>query len=196
MRIQRGQTLIELLIATAVISTGLFASASIVFSNLQLSDRDTDEVTVINLAREGIEMAKQRRDSNWLAGQPFDDGFHNGTDYTATPLWDGQPLTQNVAFDFTANLITDSSAQVRLSKDPVNQNFYIQTDQNASATPWRRLLTFHPICETGFGLEYKNDGQACGGDGPVGVRVESAIRWQRKGQVFNRVIYDDLFDWR
>ncbi|MCI0479767.1 hypothetical protein L0Y59_04435, partial [Candidatus Uhrbacteria bacterium] len=84
---RKGQTLIEFLIATAVITTGLFAASTLVFSNLALMDRDSDEIVVINLAREGVEQAKQKRDANWLAGVPFDTGLKSGDDYTATPLW-------------------------------------------------------------------------------------------------------------
>lgn len=187
----------ELLIATAVISTGLFAAASIVFSNLQLSDRDADEIVAVNLAREGIEEAKQLRDSNWLAGNPFDAGFVGGaSDYTATPIWDGKATSPGVSFDFAAASFADSSTQVRQSANPATPGFYTQNDPGATLTLWNRLLTFHPICDTGGGLTYKNDGQTCGPDPKVGIRVEANIQWRRKGQAFNRVMYEDLFDWR
>lgn len=195
MRHLRGQTFIELLIAMAVITTGLFAAVTMVFSNMQLSDRDSDEIVAMNLAREGIEEAKALRDSNWLAGDAFDNGLVSGNDYTAIPRWNGA-VSPGLSFDFAADTFTDAATQVRRSTSFATPGFYTQVDPGATLTPWRRLLTFHPICETASGLTYPNDGQDCGSDPKIGIRVEVAIQWQRKGKTFNRTIYEDLFDWR
>ena len=197
-RRQSGQTLIELLIASAVIAGGLFSAVTLIFSNLRLSDRDSDSVVAINLAREGIEQARELRDSNWLAGNPFDVGmFTVGADYTATPNWDGKAASDQVSFDFTADDFSDESVQVKSSTEAENQGFLTQnTGVAANPTPWKRLITFHPICDAPGGLTYKNDGETCAGDPTVGVRVESRVFWQRKGQSFERVLYDDLFNWR
>lgn len=194
----RGQTLLELLIATAVISGGLFAAVTLIFSNLRLSDRDSDSVVAINLAREGIEQARVLRDSNWLAGNPFDAVmFAAGADYSATPNWDGKAATEQVSFDFTADDFSDESVAVKSSTEPENSGFLTQnTGVAATPTPWKRLITFHPICDAPGGLTYKNDGETCAGDPTVGVRVESRVRWQRKGQSFERILYEDFFDWR
>lgn len=193
----KGQTLIELLIASAVISTGLFAAATLVFSNLQLSDRDADEVIAVNLAREGVEQAKALRDANWLAGKSFDEGLYApGDDYTATPLWNGATAIAEIVFDFAADDISDAAARVRQSADPATPGFFTQSDPNAPATPWNRLLSFSPICDTGAGFSIKSDGQNCGADQKVGIRVGVRIQWKRKGKTFERKTYDDLFDWR
>lgn len=191
-----GQTLVEMLIAAAVISSGLFAAATIVFSNLALSDRIADEVVAVNLAREGVEEAKELRDSNWLAGLPFDDGLHSGRDYSAVPLWDGAAASANIQFDFTAGSLADANAVVHQSSNLATPGFFTQSDPSAPATVWKRLLIFHPICNAGGTLTYKNDGELCGSDPKIGIRVESHIQWVRKGTTFDRTIYEDLFDWR
>lgn len=194
----RGQTLIELLIASAVIATGLFASATLVFSNLQLSDRDADEIVVVNLAREGIELAKQVRDSNWIKGIPFDSGLVDATsDYTAIPVWDGGPASPDVTFSFLPSAIGDTQTIVRRSTNAATPEFFTQSDPGAIATPWRRLLIFHPICDTGGSVfTYLDDGAVCALNQKVGIRVESRIQWTRKGQTLTRSFYEDLFDWR
>ncbi len=189
--------MIELLITIGVMSTGLFAAATLVFSNLQLSDRDADSVVAMNLAREGIEEAKQLRDSNWLAGKAFDDGLVGGSaDYSAIPRWDGGVVSPDISFDFTPNTIGDATTLVHRSLNLLTPVFFTQTDANAPTTPWHRLLVFHPICQTGAGLTYLNDGSICDPDSKIGIRVESRIQWRRKNQTFTRVMYDDLFDWR
>ncbi len=197
-KLLNGQTLIELLIASGVIAGGLFASVTLIFSNLRLSDRDSDSVVAINLAREGIEQARELRDSNWLAGNPFDSGmFVAGGDYSATPSWDGKAVSDQISFDFTADDFSDPAAIVRSSTEPENQGFLTQNSGVAAdPTLWRRLITFHPVCDAPGGFTYKNDGETCGGDSTVGVRVESRVRWMRKGKSFERVLYEDLFDWR
>lgn len=185
MKLTQGQTLIELLVATAVISTGLFAAATLVFSNLNLSDRDSDEVVAVNLAREGIELTKQARDSNWLAGLPFDNGLYGaGNDYSAVPQWDGKAATNEADFDFSADDISSTP------------DFFTQNNAAATPTVWRRLLIFHPICDVPDGLSYKDDGEDCGAYLKVGIRAESRIKWRRKGQDVSFVLYEDLFDWR
>jgi type II secretory pathway pseudopilin PulG len=180
-----GQTLIELLIALTVIVTGLFAATTLVFSNLQLADRDADEVVAVNLAREGIELAKQVRDSNWLAGLPFNQGLGSAGDETATPRWGGSAPEQQPVFDFTANTMNDPQTRIWRSRNLATPLFFTHTDPSGVATPWRRLLTFRPMCET-----------SCASDPVIAVRVESRVEWQRKGQTFQRVMYEDLYDWR
>lgn len=190
-----AQTLIELLIATAVISSGLFGASTLVFSNLQLADSDADQLMAINFARESLEQAKQARDSNWLAGRPFDEGLSLESDYTAVPAWDGSPMAPGISFDFSARNIDDPIAQIRQSKEAETLGFYSHSP-NGNATPWRRLLTFHPICEVAGVLAYMDEGEACDPRFKFGVRVEVVVRWERKGRVLSKVMYEDLYDWR
>jgi hypothetical protein len=196
MRRLSGQTLIELLIASAVIATGLFAASTLVFSNLRLSDRDADEIVAVNLAREGVELAKGRRDANWLASAAFDLGLEAGGDYSAVPVWTGESGSTFITFDFAPSQMSDEPTIVHRSTNPETPGFLTQRDRFAPATPWRRLLIFHPICDTAGGLVYANDGETCGADSKIGIRVESHVQWVRKGQTFDRVMYEDLFDWR
>ncbi len=193
MTLRRGQTMIEMMIAIAVIIVGVFSALNLVYSNLALVNRDTDEVIAINLSREGVEVAKEIRDSNWLAGVPFNKGMSDGTtpsNYTGTIVWTGAAGTVP-HFDFTANLISAPTAKVFLLK-----GFYQQDVSGGSTTMFSRLLTFHPICKTSGGLVVKNTPALCGSDPEIGVRVESAIQWVRGGITKHTVIYDDLYDWR
>jgi hypothetical protein len=118
------------------------------------------------------------------------------TDYSATPEWDGAAATASIAFDFTGDDMSAAETLIHRSVTSGTQDFYTQSEAGAPVTPWRRLLIFHPICETAGGLTYKDDGQTCGADPKTGIRVESRLEWQRKGQTFQRVMYEDLFDWR
>ena len=191
----RGQTLIELLITVSVVTTGLFAASALVFSNLQLSDRDADEVVAVNLAREGIELAKEMRDSNWLAGAPFDQGLASGRDYSAAPRWTGGPAEATFTFDFAPRTMDDDGTVITQIADAASPGFYANS-LTGTPTPWRRLLTFHPICRTASGESVLNDDEDCASDPKIGIRVESHLQWIRKGQTFDRTMYEDLYDWR
>ncbi|MFZ2803731.1 MAG: prepilin-type N-terminal cleavage/methylation domain-containing protein [Patescibacteria group bacterium] len=194
---RNGQTLIELLVAMFVISIGLFGAVGIVYSNLALVNRDTDEVTVVNLAREGVELAKEARDSNWIAGNSFDQGFESGSDYSATPVWNG--ILATPSFDFTANTVTDTQAAViQLVPTSTAPGFYANLNMGAgitgNSTLFHRLLTFHPICSDESVL---NSGAICAGAlTKIGIRVESHIEWTRQGITKDFTIYSDLYDWR
>lgn len=186
----------ELLLAMSVIAVGLFAAVTLVYSNLALVDRDTDEVIAVNLAREGVELAKMTRDSNWLAGNAFDAGMLSGSDYTATPVWDG--VVTSPSFEFTPGALGDANTRIVESSNASARSFLANYNAapvvTGTSTGFLRLLTFHPICDD---LTVLNSGSTCEpGKLKIGIRVESAIRWTRKGKVQNFTIYEDLYDWR
>lgn len=197
MKLKAGQTMIELMIALAIIVIGLFAAMDLVYSNLALVNRDSDEVTAINLAREGVELAKETRDSNWLAGNAFDQGLYKtGTpsDYTGTVVWTGTAGT-TPSFDFTADTLADANAKIVLSN-----GMFQQTGVSGSSTLFARLLVFHPICNTGsppYVVKNPTDvPDTCAAGTKIGVRVESDVRWTRNNTQRDEVVYDDLYDWR
>lgn len=202
MRIAHGNTLIELLVAMMVIFVGLFTAATLVYGNLALVQRDTDQVTAMNLAREGVELAKELRDSNWLAGKNFDDGMFNPvdvTDYTGTPHWYGNDAP---SFQFAANNLGDGDAAVLALSDQTTPDFYanqtLQPPIAGTPTPFQRLITFHPIC--GDATHVIDSGSDCNAVQPgtpkIGVRVESHVTRTRKGKQYDTTIFTDLYDWR
>ncbi len=189
--------MIELIFAIGVIGIGLLAATTLVFSNLMLADRDKSEIVAINLAREGLELAKNSRDTNWLAGNAFDAGMYAGTDYTATPVWTGLPGT-SIYYDFTANDFTNARTKVMVSNNATTPNFMENwnTFITGTTSTFSRLMYFHPICD-GIALPL-DSGSACPAPAnpKIGVRVESHIQWSEKGVLKNTVMYDDLYDWR
>ncbi|MDQ7814940.1 MAG: type II secretion system protein [Patescibacteria group bacterium] len=195
MRKANGQTLIELIAAVAVIGIGLFAATNVVFSNLNLVDRDSDSVVSVNLAREALELAKNKRDSNWLEGVAFDTGMYSGTDYSATPIWNGKAATYS--FDFGPNDFSDSKTKVlKLTDSPVADflaNY--STGYIGTTSTFSRLVTFNGICANGTIV---GAGVTCAvvGSTKIGIRVMAQIRNVRKGRTKDITMYEDLYDWR
>ncbi|MBZ5667264.1 MAG: hypothetical protein LAO30_22005 [Acidobacteriia bacterium] len=185
----------EMLVVLMIVGSGLFAAANMVYSNLALVERDSDEVVAINLGREGIELAKQTRDSNWLVGNPFNQGLQTTStkDYTAVPAWSGVAGSLP-AFNFTPNAIASTGTSVVKTAS----GFYANAIGvvSGTSTGFSRLLTFYPICNdytttTGSGVACSDSGKI-----QIGVRTEAWIQWKRKGVTKTRKMYGDVYDWK
>ncbi len=207
MTLRPGQSLLELLAAFFVIAVGLFAAISLVYSNLTLVQRDADEIVAVNLAREGIEFAKNMRDSNWLAGADFDAGMKNGTipgDFTATPAWEGVFSPGTLSLNFTADDFSSDFTNVVKTSENILLNPPSVTPPPGvtyAPTPYKRLLTLIPICfddsVSPGTFTFPSAPTVCvSPQRKVGMRVESRVRWSRGGITKNIAFSEDLYDWR
>lgn len=81
---QKGLTLIEVMIVMVVVSSGILGAYSVLSSGQRLANTTIDRVQAINIAREGIEIIKNIRDSNYLQypGSPQD--CWRSSDYTCS----------------------------------------------------------------------------------------------------------------
>ncbi len=66
-RSQRGFTLVEVIVMSAVATIGVLATLVVANVTLQASDTNEKRVAATNLAREGLELVRAARDSNWAA---------------------------------------------------------------------------------------------------------------------------------
>lgn len=66
-RNQRGFTLVEVIVMGAIATIGVLATLVVADVTLQSSDTNEKRVTATNLAREGVELVRAARDSNWAA---------------------------------------------------------------------------------------------------------------------------------
>jgi hypothetical protein len=65
---QRGQSLMETIVAIFVLTTAIAAGLGVGIFAFSAATTSQNEVVGANLAREGIEVVRMMRDSNWLAG--------------------------------------------------------------------------------------------------------------------------------
>ncbi len=172
----RGFTLLEGIIAITVISIGLVAALSLALSNLSSSEANEKRIVGANLAREGIELVRNQRDTNWLKvdlnepvtwdtfldsnGQPVGTFFRPVTDQTL----DANGLVTAVGHTWSTIQTPDLMAMPGTcdEQDCIDacgsacQVYYDQTSHvyglAATATPvptltqFRRLLTRQDIC--------------------------------------------------
>ncbi len=191
-----GQTIMEMLVVFFIISIGLYGVVTLIFSNVALQEQDQHNIIAMNLAREGLELAQNVRDSNWLAGADFDTGLgtDTGADCTAVPDWNG---TDFPVFDFSVDGIAE--AVVNSSNDPDSLGMF--TNQSGISTPYSRLITFAPICADPSNRSITQVPDACTCtdatiNEKIGVRVKVDMAWKRKGTPSSLTIYSDLYDWR
>ncbi|MBI3952830.1 MAG: hypothetical protein HY336_02645 [Candidatus Doudnabacteria bacterium] len=74
---QRGQTLIETILAIFLLTLALSGGVALAIYALSSSSRSFSQIVATSLAREGIEVVRMMRDSNWLA-----------SDAKGNPPWD------------------------------------------------------------------------------------------------------------
>lgn len=72
---QNGQSLLETIIAIFILTTAITAGLGVGIFAFTAASTSQSEVTAANLAREGVEIVRMMRDSNWLAGDVAGGGY-------------------------------------------------------------------------------------------------------------------------
>ena len=75
---RQGFTLLETMIAIAILLIAVVGPMSIIGGSLRNMYFVRDQMTAINLAQEGVEAVRQVRDTNFLKGDAWAGGFGNG----------------------------------------------------------------------------------------------------------------------
>ena len=176
---RHGFGMIEMVIALSILTTALIAAVSLSTLTIMTGKQAELRLIAVNLAREGIEVVRNIRDSNRLGNvvDPLRTNLTSGMDYTAVPLFSSGIWS----LDFTPTVITDPATQV----------------YNASGVliPFRRLLTLDEICKDGTML---GSGSSCVvGNPKIGIRVTSRVQYTATGSVVGvSVIEDRLYAWQ
>jgi hypothetical protein len=142
----RGQTLIETIAALFILTTGLISGLALATSTFAGTSEGSEKIVATGLAREGIEIVRRMRDSNWLAAKTRSGLVYCsdlGADQSCYPTWlserydisgqSGEGLEYRAIFDPT-NLANkwslspaDSGSDFRLYKQPGGEYSHIQT---------------------------------------------------------------------
>lgn len=74
----KGFTLVETLVALAVVSTALMGVSTLIISNIFNARAVQQNLVAGNLAQEGLEVVRAIRDNDWLSGNNFGDALPDG----------------------------------------------------------------------------------------------------------------------
>ncbi len=110
-----GFTLLESMVAIAIFSIGISTAVFVITQSISVGTRTKNKIIAANLTQEGIEVVRNIRDRNWLAGRTWTDGIDSLTN--ACLQYD----SDNVAGFF---IDTDCSSGANLS---FNGTQYVQT---------------------------------------------------------------------
>lgn len=198
---ERGQSLLEAIVAIGIIIAAAVGSLSLVAGATNASKESEAAIMAGNLAREGIEIARAVRDTNWLAARPFDAGLYSATDYTAIPTF--VPATAAWTFDFSPTTIAEDRARLyRYSGTTGNATLGLWVQAPAqppgtALTQFRRLITLDALCDNGLGgYAIVSSGSNCGAAKKIGVRAQSTVRWTVGRRTHLLTAEERLFDWR
>jgi prepilin-type N-terminal cleavage/methylation domain-containing protein len=192
-KMQKGQSLVEMIVAIAIILTGLVGALSLTISNLTGVDEAGTRVVASNLAREGIEVVRNFRDANWLQNLDWDAGLFSGNDFTAIAVFD--PLINKWRLDFNPNAVSDPEA--KLYRNP--ENLYLQDiiPPAGTQTQYARLITLDPICFNAATQTENISGNPCGaGEEKTGIRIKSEVTWNLSGRARDVTLEDRIYNWR
>jgi len=200
----KAQGLLESIIAIGIIISGIVGSLSLSIQN-QTSLKDArGRLLAVNLAREGVEVARNIRDTNWLSCEiaegvlscnNWDDSFSAGADITAVPVFD--PLTNSWILDFDAESIDGDLA--RLWRRTTGDSKFVGVHFNSSSvspsdsvlTNYRRVLEIRSICSDKTVIDVCDVGKT-----KIGVVVKSIVSWEEGGKTSQITAEERLFNWR
>ncbi|MBI4450249.1 hypothetical protein HY634_04260 [Candidatus Uhrbacteria bacterium] len=199
---RRGLSLLETTIAIAVIVTGLFAAFTLVLSNRRAGDEARFRFGAVAVAREGVEVVRAIRDSNWLGEdtRTWDEGIAGSAgSYTGVARFN--PSDASWQLTYGPESFPDAQARLVVRSSASGQTYWTQGaggDEVVTETPYRRLIETFPICADRSVVER---GAACDPDASpanpkVGIRVRSRVRWATQGRTHEVVAEEQLFNWK
>lgn len=80
---EKGFSMIEVMMATFLVSVGLVAVISLLSAGLRQSTLNKNNLIASFLAQEGVELVRNVRDTNWVNGEESFGGISNGNDCRA-----------------------------------------------------------------------------------------------------------------
>lgn len=175
----RGQGLLEVIIGVGVIIAGTVGSVTLISSTIKASRQSNTRILAASLAREGIEVVRNIRDSNWLVMQAnavpgttswsgiFEPSsgnrhfviptFNQVETWAITSLFgNGGAALANLDAAYSVGCPFPGGSTWNCSVVFLNGNGYYQKSSGATGTNslFTRIIQLHPICR----LDADHDG--------------------------------------
>lgn len=211
-----GFTILEMLLALSVLSVGIMTAFTLSLSNLQTTKDNYNRILAINLAREGLEIVRNLRDTNWLKmDKNLADCDEDASNGQAPCSWDfgfddpfvivryGSPRFTKIADANTAEecfndglcKITENASGLYEHGEAIEKNM-------------SRLVMLQAIC-----FDADQDQATMYTDGPteistdlncsdpsfeekIGFRVSVQMYWESGGRAHSIDLVEDLYNWR
>lgn len=166
----KGFSLMEVIIAVAVIITALIAAMTLISFSVSAITSSKSKITATNLAQEGLEIVRNIRDSNWV-GPDYKMRYDGGSEDWRNGLGLGDPDPKQYLVQYNQPGLLDwSSTPLQID----SSGFY-QYDSGTNTPFYRKII-----------IEYIGNNQ---------IKVTAEITWQEKGRSQIIQVEDRLYNW-
>lgn len=193
----QGFGFLEMIVALGVIITGVISGLTLTTYNLASSSASESRLVAANLAREAIEVIRNKRDSNWLAAALWHSGIINQAgNYRVITSFDPAANSWQTT-DQTVDL--DACADCQLYYDQASGVF----SHNVAGQPtnYKRLASFKEICwqpetATETILDFGESCSDYAGADWVGWEIKAEVKWTESSGTHQLNVIDRLYDWK
>lgn len=190
--------MMEVMVAVFILTLALTAILSLVTYTVTGQQASEQQIIAQQLAREGIEVARNFRDSDALEGVPSSDSAYR--------LYTSPIDTMEVQFTPGSSAWSRGSCSGCPWSPPAfptgyrlwfKNGAYQESSAAAQPTPYARRLELAHICRDAGGVEAIITSGSCAASSPrVGTRVTSRVAYSERAQLREVVLYDYLYEWK
>jgi len=193
---KQGLTLIEVIVALAVIIIGVVAGLTLTVYNLKASTFGEQQLVSSNLARESIEVVRSMRDANWLKDEEWSkDVFAAGQTKFVT-MFDEVDGSWSIVATDAADVKSCADCQIYLNQE----NGVYSHDPSKTQTIYKRLLSVKEICWlTAEDREVVEEiGETCASEEleQIGWELTSTVYFSLADRERETKVVDRLYNWR
>lgn len=187
-KLQQGQSLLEMVFAIGILLIVVSAILALATANILGQKESEFQIMANNLARESIEVARNIRDSNWLAGNQWDAGLSDITSDIAVVDYNSQTLR----FD-----PTDDEKKLYTSDAGLYSH-----DDSGTLSIFNRELMLSSVCQNinsasvDFGKEIIRAICISTDEKKIGIKVQSEVSWSERGRDRTVKLENLLYEWK
>lgn len=168
---QNGFSILEIITVIFIIAMGLVGVLSLIVQNIQIQYVNKNNLIASQLAQEGLELVRNKRDYNWKENYHWKDGddLDSNTDIVQDKTY---------VIDYEGDIIDDIDSiddEGAVLKIDAN-GFY--SHGAGSVSNFRRLITIVESLDSDY------------------LEVSCRIKWQERNNNYSYVADTELWDWR
>lgn len=183
-----GFTLVEVMASVAILSIGLVGCLTAINYNLRNISSGEKKIAATSLAAEGIELARNVRDTNWLAGNNWDLNIEGANPSSETIKFFCGNADNNQQVPSSPDTLAACGANCRVyvyTKDGSGERCYSDDFGNQPgynntspiATNFYRLITLNKTSDHS-------------------VDVEASVKWTEGSQTKSLTVKESLYNWK
>lgn len=191
---QRGESIIESMVAISIIVTSLVGIMALFSDNIRTNQSTKNKIIAINLAREGIEAVRYVRDSNWLV-------YSN----QRRVCWNNNTTATCVDADSDGRTDTPLNGNYNANMDPSDFSWELTSDSDGIDRDDNLLYLkdgFYQHDATGTGTTFMRQIQISYPDGNSDktennrMNVKSVVQWSNNEKIELEAVLTDFLERR